>query len=43
MHCRKCGMVVDRIRLKWWQRLIPTGVRYYCAGCGRTFFRLMGK
>jgi len=37
MLCRRCGILGDRVHLKWWQRWIPRTHRYYCAGCGRTY------
>ncbi|HEX7891273.1 MAG TPA: hypothetical protein VF522_18110 [Ramlibacter sp.] len=42
MRCSKCGIIADRIRPKWWQRWIPTAARYYCPGCGRKYFRVLG-
>jgi hypothetical protein len=39
MLCRRCGIVGDPIRHRWWSRLLPRARRYYCAGCGRTFLR----
>lgn len=37
MLCRRCGILGDAIRLKWWHRLIPRARRWYCAGCHRTY------
>ena len=37
MLCRRCGILGDPVRLKWWHKLLPRTHRYYCAGCGRTF------
>ena len=38
MLCRRCGILGDAIRLKWWHKLIPLPTRrYYCAGCGRRY------
>jgi hypothetical protein len=37
MICRRCGIIGDLVRLKWWHKLLPGCRRYYCAGCGRRF------
>lgn len=37
MLCRRCGIYGDRVRPKWWHRIIPGLHRYYCAGCGRKY------
>lgn len=37
MLCRRCGILGDPVRPKWWHRMIVGSRRYYCAGCGRTF------
>lgn len=37
MLCRRCGITGDRLRPKWWHRIIPGVHRYYCAGCGRKY------
>lgn len=40
MLCRRCGIYGDRLRPKWWNRLLPGVHRYYCAGCGRKYLAL---
>jgi transposase-like protein len=43
MLCRRCGILGDPIRLKWWHKFIPRARRYYCAACGRTYLALDGE
>jgi len=40
MLCRRCGILGDPVRLKWWHKLIPRARRWYCAGCHRTYLSL---